>query len=125
MEFDAEKIAKQFAENIKINTGIVLQYDKKSVKALEELIEQFRQFKSENAKILVQHAGVWLGECLRVLFGGKWQYDEKFKTWGVVFTGKEFKEIMAYPIAKACKQYENGLSDSVYGFVIGIERNFT
>ena len=117
---EAEKIAKKFAESLKINAGITLQYDKKSVKALEGFIEQLRQLKLEEAERIIKNAGIWLGECIRTLFGGQWQYNEEFKEWGIAFTKKE---LTAFPISKVYKQYENGLSDSVYGYIIGIEVN--
>jgi len=117
---EAKKIAKKIAESLKINAGITLQYDKKSVKALEGFIEQLRQLKSKEAERIIKNAGIWLGECIRTLFGGQWQYNEEFKEWGITFTKNE---LTAFPISKAYKQYENGLSDSVYGYIIGIEVN--
>jgi len=117
---DAEKIAKQFVESIKKNTGITLQYDVKSIKTLESIIDQLRQLKSKEAEKIVLSAGIWFGECLRALFGGQWHYEEQYKEWGILFTKKE---LTAFPISKAFKQYKNGLEDSVQGYAIAIKSN--
>jgi len=125
-QLEAERMAKKFAESLKITAGITLQYDKKSVKELEGFIEQLRQRKLEGAERIIKNAGIWLGECISTLFGGQWQYNEEFKEWGISFAKNKlikFDELTAFPISKAYKQYENGLSDSVYGYIIGIEVN--
>lgn len=107
------------AEQVKNQLG--LDYDTESVKFIEGFIERQRNsFDNEQRKGLVNSIGSFVGQCVIRNYGGHWQVDQETEAICVAFDDKN----KIFPIAKAAKQFENGLEDSVYSFYTCIPRVF-
>lgn len=99
------------SEQVRIH--LKLSYDADSVKRVEEFIEQTKShLNSDNRKGLISSLGAFLGQSIIKNYGGRWLYDEKFKTVCVALPSGD----RVYPVSKTAKQFENGLEDSIYSF---------
>ncbi len=96
-----------------VRTQLELQFDAESVKFIEGFIERNKRgFDKEEIKGLINSLGSFLGQCIIINYGGRWQVDEDNGSVAVVFDDNN----KAYPFAKVSKQFDNGLEDSVYSF---------
>ena len=84
-------------------------YNRESVEWLDGYIDRLRdsgKFKEEEQlKNLTVSFGCFLGECLRVAYGGAWR--EHDGAWGVFFKDSSG----AFPFSKVRKQLENGSAE--------------
>lgn len=110
-------------EAIKANAALVLKtfeqqnlgYDEESVAWLDGYIERNRQnWDEQGAEKLVNILGSFLGECIRLNYGGDWQMTENGLA--VAFTDGN----AAFPFNKIRKQIHNGSEDSIAGFYSSI-----
>jgi hypothetical protein len=110
-------------EAIKANAALVLKtfeqqnlaYDEASVKWLDGYIERNRlDWDETGAEKLVSILGSFLGECIRLNFGGEWQMTENGLA--VAF----FDGNAAFPFNKIRKQIHNGSEDSIASFYSSI-----
>jgi len=62
-----------------------------------------------------------LGEAIRRLYGGKWEWDDRFKSWAVMFPLAKGGQEGAFVFHKIQKRFENGMEYSLSFFarVIG------
>lgn len=106
---NAELVIKQSRQMTDMDFG----YNAESVEWLDGFIERQRvrpDMTPELADKLSQVLGSFVGECIIACYGGEWRDDDY--GWGVFFDDKN----ASYPITKVRKQFENGSTDSVYGF---------
>ena len=87
-------------------------YSPRSVKWLDEYIEQIRTQPASDAgrEQLVSNIGSYLGEAIIEAYGGAWSQDES--GWCVRFD----EQNRAYPFNKVAKQFLNGSEDSIFSF---------
>lgn len=105
------KELEDLAETVK--SQLNLNYDLHSVKFIEEFIERQRNnFDSEQRKGLINSIGAFVGQCIKINYGGHWQVDQDTQTICIALDDKN----KIFPFAKTAKQFENGLEDSVYSF---------
>jgi hypothetical protein len=106
-------------EKIKANAGLVIQqfpeqnlgYNEESVEWLDGFIERQRERLDDKQKNgLSQTLGCFLGECIRLNYGGEWEKDENGLA--VVFSDGN----SCYPLNKVEKQFAYGSGDSVLSF---------
>ncbi len=107
IRLNAELVSKTFGEN----NGVNLAFDEDSVEWVDGYIERNREtWDEQTAARLSGVFGSFLGECIRLNFGGEWQMNE-FGL-GIVFEDGN----TAYPFNKIKKQIENGAVDSIASF---------
>lgn len=106
-------------EAIKANAALVLKtfeeqnldYNQESVAWLDGYIERNRLGWDEaSAEKLSGILGAFLGECIRLNYGGEWQMTEYGL--GISFSDGN----AAFPFNKIRKQIENGSEDSIASF---------
>ena len=106
-------------EAIKANAELVLKafneqnltYDEESVAWLDGYIERNRHdWDEQKAEKLVNVLGSFVGECIRLNYGGEWQIMENGL--GVKFSDGN----AAFPFNKIRKQILNGSGDSIVSF---------
>jgi hypothetical protein len=125
---DAEQLAgiKGSAEKfIEVFPDQNLQYDERSVAWADGFVERQRtRSDMEDFTGLANVVGCFLGECIRINYGGEWRATEN--GFGLVFDGDN----ACYPLNKAGKHFANGGEDSILRFyqtipiVFGIQNNF-
>jgi hypothetical protein len=96
--------------------GVLLDYDEKSVEWLDGYIERNReQFEPDELDRIVSVLGSFLGECIRIQFGGEWVEVEG--QWAVRI-GNGPGSLTAFPFNKVWKHFEQGIEEgeSVAGF---------
>jgi hypothetical protein len=96
--------------------GVSLDYDEKSLEWLDGYIDRNRKnFDEEMKDKLVSVFGSFLGECVCRNYDGEWIEDNG--QWAVR-VGEEPNQIIAFPLGKARKLFENSLEggDSIAGF---------
>jgi hypothetical protein len=104
---DIEQLADSFKNNLK------LEYDDNSVKYVEGFIERVKgQLNKEEEEGLINAITAFIGQCIIVNYGGKWELDKNRNELCIIFD----TENMIYPFAKITKQFKNGIEDSVYSF---------
>ena len=91
--------------------GIELTYDLASIKKLDEMIEGMG--KPKNLEPVVMVFGSFLGETIRQLYKGRWEWSEHYKTWGVTFPLPGGSQDSAFVFAKVQKRFYNGMEDSL------------
>jgi hypothetical protein len=107
IRLNAELVAKTFAQN----NGVDLSFDEDSVEWLDGYIERNREKWDDQTKERLSGVlGSFLGECIRMNFGGEWTMSEYGP--GIVFDDGN----AAYPFNKIRKQMENGEEDSIASF---------
>jgi hypothetical protein len=105
----AEQAVKMFADGNVVH----LKFDLDGVRWVDGYINRCRhEFPRGQRSGLVGYLGAFVGECIIATFGGQWTLGDH-GLWGVQVT----KHVWACPRAKIEKQFENGPSDSVAGFV--------
>ncbi|HEX8248589.1 MAG TPA: hypothetical protein VF599_10480 [Pyrinomonadaceae bacterium] len=106
-------------EAIKANAALVLKtfeqqnlaYDAESVAWLDGYIDRNRlEWNEQSAERLISILGSFLGECIRLNYGGAWQMTENGLA--VAFTDGN----AAFPFNKIRKQIHNGSEDSIASF---------
>lgn len=106
-------------EAIKANAALVLKtfgeqslaYDEESVKWLDGYIERNRRdWDEQSGEKLVNVLGSFLGECIRLNYGGEWQTTEYGP--GIAFSDGN----VTFPFNKIRKQIQNGSEDSIASF---------
>ncbi|HEX8369504.1 MAG TPA: hypothetical protein VF604_13240 [Pyrinomonadaceae bacterium] len=110
-------------EAIKANAALVLKtfeqqnlaYDEESVVWLDGYIERNRSnWGEQGGEKLVNILGSFLGECIRLNYGGAWQMTENGLA--VAFSDGN----AAFPFNKIRKQIHNGSEDSIASFYSSI-----
>lgn len=105
-------------EAIKANAALVLKtfeqqnlaYDEESVAWLDGYIERNRlNWDEQTGEKLVNILGSFLGECIRLNYGGEWQMTEYGL--GIAFSDGN----VTFPFTKITKQIQNGSDDSIIG----------
>ncbi|HLM01059.1 MAG TPA: hypothetical protein VK400_08370 [Pyrinomonadaceae bacterium] len=106
-------------EAIKANAVLVLKtfgqqnlaYDEESVAWLDGYIERNRlNWDAQTGEKLANILGSFLGECIRLNFGGEWQMTEYGL--GIAFSDGN----VTFPFTKIRKQIRNGSEDSIADF---------
>jgi len=106
-------------EAIKANAALVLKafeqqnldYNEESIAWLDGYIERNRlNWDEQTGEKLANILGSFLGECIRLNFGGEWQMTEYGP--GIAFSDGN----AAFPFTKIRKQIQNGSEDSIAGF---------
>jgi hypothetical protein len=114
-------------EAIKANAALVLKtfeeqnlgYNEESVAWLDGYIERNRHDWDEaSAEKLSGILGSFLGECIRLNYGGEWRMTEYGP--GISFSGGN----AAFPFNKIRKQIQNGSEDSIASFYNSISALF-
>ena len=93
--------------------GVDISYDLKSVQKLDKIAEKIDKSSEDNLEKAVLVYGAFLGEVIRQLYNGRWEWDDHYKTWGVTFALPGGKEDSAFVFAKVQKRLKNGMDDSV------------
>ena len=94
---------------------VQLEYDQAGVRWLNGYIDRQRNGGNPAIrKILVNTLGSYLGECIRITYGGEWISDPQLG-WGVRLPGG----VTAFPFNKVGKQLEED-SNSVLSFFTAI-----
>lgn len=107
IRLNADLVTKTFAQN----NGVDLSFDEDSVKWLDGYIERNGKNWDEQTKERLSGVlGSFLGECIRLNFGGEWKMTEYGL--GIVFDDGN----AAYPFNKIRKQIDNGEEDSIASF---------
>lgn len=99
--------------------GIDLSYDLASIKKLDEIIEDMG--KPTNLAQMVLIFGAFLGEAIRRLYKGKWEWNDHYKTWAVTFPVAKGGEDGAFVFAKVRKRFVDGSGDSLYFYIVVID----
>ncbi len=89
--------------------------DARSVEWVDGFIQRQRErpgFDLDEAGGLVGVLGSFLGECIVVATGGRWEWDADREQWCVLFPSGD----RAFPYAKVWKCFEHGEGDSVASF---------
>jgi hypothetical protein len=110
----AENAKRNAEHTIKMFAGshnVELDYNEKSIEVLDDFINQSGQkFNDKQREQLIDFLGSFLGEVIRVNYGGKWEVIN-----GDV--GIRFDETNAvFPFNKIRKQFVNGQEDSISSF---------
>ena len=103
--------ARLFIDFIQKKTGIILRYDMESVWKLDGIVKAVRTPK--NLEKWVLSMGSFLGEAFRHLYGGRWEWSDHWKTWGVTFPLGQDGEDAAHVFAKVQKRFVDGEGDSI------------
>ena len=104
---NAELVVKTFSETNEVNLG----FDKESVEWLDGYIERNRAgWTDETAEKLSSVLGSFLGECIRVNYGGEWSETEN----GLAVAFDDGNA--TFPFNKIEKQIKNGSEDSIASF---------
>src|SRR5207247_3908890 len=82
-----------------------LSYDNASIKKLDEMIEGIG--KPKNLEQMIMVFGSFLGEAFRQLYMGRWEWNDRFKTWGGTFPKPKGGEETAFVFAKVEKRITN------------------
>lgn len=107
IRLNADLVVKTLGEN----NGVNLAFDEESVKWLDGYIERNRKnWDEQTMEKLSGVLGSFLGECIRLNFGGEWKMDEYGL--GIFFSEGN----VAYPFHKIKKQMINGEGDSIASF---------
>lgn len=107
IRLNAELVVKTLGEN----NGVNLAFDEDSVKWLDGYVERNREnWDVQTKEKLSGVLGSFLGECIRLNFGGEWKMSEYGL--GIVFDDGN----AAYPFNKIRKQMDNGEEDSIASF---------
>lgn len=98
---------KMFAES----HTVVLDYDEKSIQFLDDFINQSGSKYNENQQSqLADFFGSFLGECIRKIYGGNWEFINGDPA--IRFDEKN----AVFPFNKVEKQFRNGAEDSILSF---------
>ena len=112
---DAPKGFPQFAQlcvdSAKANMNIDLGYDLESVKKLDDVIRTIGNPKNLGQMVTV--IGSFLGEAFRRMYNGRWEWNDQYKSWAVMFHLPDGKEDGALVFAKIQKRFVNGMQDSI------------
>lgn len=104
---NAEDTIKMFAGSHQKN----LKYDEEGVKFLDEFInESGSKFNDAQKDQLIRFLGAFLGECVRLNYGGDWEVVNNEAA--VKFDEKN----AVFPFSKTRKHFENGSEDSILSF---------
>jgi hypothetical protein len=96
--------------------GVSVDYDEAGVRWLDQYIDGQRQAASQELKErLPSTLGSYLGECVRLTYGGEWVQDPE-QGWSVKINEK----LSVYPFNKVRKQLANAEGESVLGFFTAI-----
>lgn len=91
--------------------GIEVAYDEPGVRWLDRYIDNQREAAAPDVRERLPNTlGAYLGECIRLTYGGQWVQDEM--GWAV----KINEHLTVYPFNKVRKQLSNADGDSVLGF---------
>ncbi len=96
------------------NFKLELSYDISSIRKLDEMVEGIG--KPKNLEQMIMVFGSFLGEAFRQLYKGRWEWNDRFKTWGVTFPIPKGGEETAFVFAKVEKRFINGMEDSLSFF---------
>ena len=92
--------------------GVSADYDEAGVRWLDQYIDGQREAASQELKErLPSTLGSYLGECVRLTYGGQWVQDPE-QGWSVKINEK----LSVYPFNKVRKQLASAEGESVLGF---------
>lgn len=102
---------------MKQNYSLALDFGPESVRALDTWINQYRwSIPANGVESMSLALGAYVGECLRRLIGGAWQYDDG--RWGLHLPTEKLPEgisgVVFFPIARARRHFLEGRSRSIY-----------
>ena len=96
--------------------GVAIDYDEAGVRRLDQYINGQRKAASQELKErLPSTLGSYLGECIRLTYGGQWVQDLEIG-WAV----KIDETLSVYPFSKVRKQLANPEGNSVLSFFSAI-----
>ncbi len=105
---DCEALARFASQVLRRQIG----YDEASIKWLSSLIEFSRSKPNEVVRnSLLTQIGCFLGETLIRRYGGEWVITD-----GGVLGVRLRSQAIAFPFEKVLKQFQNGTTDSIWGF---------
>lgn len=98
------------------NLGVGIDYDEAGVRWLSQYIDDQRENADQELKDrLPSTLGSYLGECIRLTYGGQWVQDPE-QGWSVKINEK----LSVYPFNKVRKQLDNAEGESVLPFFTAI-----
>lgn len=103
--------AQLFIEFVNRTMGIALHYDSESVSQLDNIVKAIGTPK--NLERWIISMGSFLGEAFRHLYGGRWEWDDHWKSWGVTFPLGRGGEDAAFVFSKVQKRFVDGEDDSI------------
>jgi hypothetical protein len=109
-----QRKAELHIDSAKKTFKIDLSYDLASINKLDEMVDGIG--KPKNLEQMIMVFGSFLGETIRRLYGGRWQWDDRYKTWAVTFPLATGGEDSAFVFAKVQKRFVNGTEDSLSFF---------
>ncbi len=103
--------AEKHIEAIERNFEVRLSYDEASFARLDEIIEEgWGGGTPALPDTTVLSFGSFVGECIRRLLGGQWEYDEEM---GYCLAGIGGTSAKVFPFGKVRKRFANGEEDSL------------
>ncbi len=92
-------------------------YDLESIRRLDELVTSIGTPPTpQKLTQIVMVIGSFLGETLRQVYRGRWEWNDNLKTWEVRFQLPDRKEEGAFVFFKVEKRFKNGMEDSISFF---------
>ena len=112
---DCQDVVEFVAKQYQVSLG----FDDQSIVWLSSFVEEQRGGMSpETRHSWSVRIGIYLGFAIIERYGGEWVFTTEGNEPAVRFsTGA-----MAFPVTKACKQFENGSVDNIYGLYRNIGR---
>lgn len=109
MDQDPRQLAEALRERMRA-VGMALEYDRASVAHLAAYLDHNReQIRRESATWLPLF-GAFMGECLIVSFGGRWEHSAPAAQWCVVLGGAD-KTV--YPSDRVARHLAHGPAESI------------
>lgn len=91
--------------------GLDLRFDMDSVGKLDGMVESMEKPKNLSGMVIV--VGSFLGEAFRNMYGGRWEWDDQFKSWAIRVRIPDGKEVGVWVFTKVGKRFRNGMEDSI------------
>ena len=114
---EIHRLARYVVQEFQPVSDIDFGFNAESVAWTEGFIERERSRRDLSKGVpegLVNTLGSFLGECIVAATGGKWEWSEEERDWGIRFESGG----MAFPFVKVLKQFTNGLEggDSIESY---------
>lgn len=109
------RLAEVHIQGVRDSWHVELHYNMDSLEQLDAIVESIPKPKDLGRMVLV--IGSFLGEALRRMYGGRWEWNQQFKSWAVVVPIRNGGETGAFPFAKVEKRFRYGKGDSIAYFV--------
>ncbi len=94
--------------------GFDISYDLESIRKLDQIAGDIGKPKDLEQMVLL--FGSFFGEAICHLFKGRWEWNDRYKTWGVTFPLAKGGEDSAFVFFKVKKRLINGVEHSLFVF---------